>query len=628
MKNQPHLNPEDDLNVLESEMAPMALIEHVQTESMQTPSLQSILPTRGQRPASHASVADLLLKPAADEQLSASSLLPMEVRPANPGEKPGLEIKHKSDLVNIDEWKLLESPRRLSESMLWQIQLDFYANQGIEAWNNSVPFFVTNSVFIAETYADLIVAFLRDYADNLNPDECVYIVEMASGTGRFGNYLLKELTRKMPQFAATRNLKWKVVMTDFTEKNIAFWESHEKFAPYIEAGVVDFAIYMPEDHRELDLRLSGEKLTRGKVKNPVIALANYFFDSIRHDIFWVESKEMSEVLLELRQDLTDKPKDTPVHIRDIRIIKHQKKLLSERYYDNPAWNKVLSHYRHNVKKGEIIFPTGGLQCMENLKHLSERGVVLISSDKSFATMEEMLKVNDHGYAVHDGAFSYMVNYDAMGRWFVNEGGHYFHTTGKALAVQTVCCIAVDEQEKTCDYENIRYLYEERIDRENRINSMNEGQAWLVKEVAIVGPSIDSLLSYIRLSHCDPKCFVHVAPRIIDRIEQLTFDQSRDLMELMEEMWRNYYHFAGEINLPFWMAQMYFNLAVYDTALGFFEKTAELFGEHEVLTFFMARCHQMMDHFDEAKRLYEKSIAMNPDFPESKKCLEEMLAARC
>ena len=58
---------------------------------------------------------------------------------------------------------LIEDRMRLSQSLIWQAQRDYYQQQGELAWAEQVPFNVTSNPFIANAYANLIVALIRDW---------------------------------------------------------------------------------------------------------------------------------------------------------------------------------------------------------------------------------------------------------------------------------------------------------------------------------------------------------------------------------------------------------------------------------------------------------------------------------
>src|SRR5215831_9488326 len=57
----------------------------------------------------------------------------------------------------------LEQRQRLSRSMIWQLQRNFFDRQGIEAWRaDGVPYHITSNPFIADAYAGIVICFFRD----------------------------------------------------------------------------------------------------------------------------------------------------------------------------------------------------------------------------------------------------------------------------------------------------------------------------------------------------------------------------------------------------------------------------------------------------------------------------------
>jgi len=157
--------------------------------------------------------------------------------------------------------ELVDVDKRLSESILWKLQEKFYATAGIEAWQK-IPFYPTSNAFIGEVYAELILAFLLDYHSRLEMNEPLYIVELATGTGTFSFYLLKELLAKKAYFSGLKDLKLRYVMTDFAEKIVSEWEGKEQLAEFRDSGVLDFAIFRPEDQSSLSLAIVHHQAVR------------------------------------------------------------------------------------------------------------------------------------------------------------------------------------------------------------------------------------------------------------------------------------------------------------------------------------------------------------------------------
>src|SRR5688572_29220218 len=90
---------------------------------------------------------------------------------------------------------VIERNKRFSECHLWQVQRDYFDQQGINAWVNQVPFYITSNPFIANTYAAVIIRFFQDWVRK-NPqakNHPFYILELGTGSGQFSFYALKRL---------------------------------------------------------------------------------------------------------------------------------------------------------------------------------------------------------------------------------------------------------------------------------------------------------------------------------------------------------------------------------------------------------------------------------------------------
>ena len=57
----------------------------------------------------------------------------------------------------------LETQQPFAQSLIWQLQRDYFSNAGIDAWRSGgVPQTITSNPVVGKTYAELVLAFLRD----------------------------------------------------------------------------------------------------------------------------------------------------------------------------------------------------------------------------------------------------------------------------------------------------------------------------------------------------------------------------------------------------------------------------------------------------------------------------------
>lgn len=274
---------------------------------------------------------------------------------------------------------LLDGPTPADESLLWTLQHEYYNQLGVQPWvDNVVPSFVSSNAFVANSYARVILAFLRDWFNNprCNRTQPVHIIEVGAGCGRLAFLVVRELFEAWQswpdlgcdaQFAVDsqvaahetrtamgvecafvagapeprlpgpprvtghgpatfghgpqgRRAPFRYILTDISPETISFLRAHECFAPYIEAGVVDFGVWdadtgmgqtvptivapgTPSKRRAPAQAVSGiplqctfesdgrssTVLRAGTLLNPVVSVATYTFDSLRQAVFKLTS---------------------------------------------------------------------------------------------------------------------------------------------------------------------------------------------------------------------------------------------------------------------------------------------------------------------------------------------------
>jgi hypothetical protein len=89
--------------------------------------------------------------------------------------------------MSDDGKRILQRGKRLSESLLWWLQRNFFKQRGPQAWAKGVvPYYITSNAWIADSYAKVVLGWLRDCAGTLDPDHPVTLLELGCGSGRFG----------------------------------------------------------------------------------------------------------------------------------------------------------------------------------------------------------------------------------------------------------------------------------------------------------------------------------------------------------------------------------------------------------------------------------------------------------
>ncbi len=519
---------------------------------------------------------------------------------------------------NPPKQEILESEVRLSECLLWPLQVKYFQESGIAAWNQ-VPFYITSNPFIARAYAEVLVAFLLDYGPHLDPDEPVYILELGAGTGAFAFYLLKELQAHKGSFAAADGLTPKYVLTDFAEKNVAFWEAHEKLRPFRESGLLDFAVYRPDVDHEISLRESGRTLQAGGLKNPILVIANYFFDSLPHDVFRLVEGKLQEVRFTFSRDANCTGR--PLSFDQLKRAESYRELKGEAFPD-AALNAVLDSYTHELENATILFPIGALRCIQRLQSLSGNKLVLLASDKGFTTIEHK-SVQGQSQEIYSltGGISCMVNFHAIGRYFQDQGGHSLTTTDKTLSVHSTMNILSNQQGSK--FERARYAFRRRIIEENPINYLYDCEDFLRADPPL---KLGNYLAFLRLTNYDPVALVRCGDKLCQVIDCITAEEEEALLEVLDRTVENIYLLPPNQNAYLYLGRIFYKLELYGECLQVFQESEKQFGVDDQSLDLIPACYEAQGEYEAAFKYFQRALEARPESTYAHDGIQRMAAA--
>ena len=295
----------------------------------------------------------------------------------------------------------LEENQRLSQSLLWQHERNFFDQQGIQAWNSgAVPHYVTSNPTIARAYANVILAHLRDWlqSGSLDPSQPLYILELGAGCGRFAFHCLGYLQRHLPHLGAALP-PVVYLMGDFAQRNLDYWQAHSHLQPFRESGLLDFAQVDASEIPSLTPLLSGQTLTADTLANPLIAIANYFFDCLPQDAFAIQDGRLHESLITLslaensefgNQNAELNGEYHPELLDQLEIRFTDRPTDPEGYYEDADWNQILANYQANLTDTALLFPCTALRCLQQLHQLSQGHLLFLSADKGTSRLQDLL----------------------------------------------------------------------------------------------------------------------------------------------------------------------------------------------------------------------------------------------
>lgn len=438
---------------------------------------------------------------------------------------------------------MLEQGKRLSESVLWQLQRNYFDQAGSLAWrNNVVPSHATSNAYIALAYAKALMGYMRD-ALTQGHRGTVHIVDLGAGSGQFAFHLLKKLDDLYGSSSVCNKVPYHYVIADFTQSNLDFCKNHPAMQSFIEAGKLDFALVDVTQTEPLTIELqhSGEILASGSVPGPMALIGNYLFDSIPQDLFYLKNHQVYECLPRLT--LKDKSPRDMHGLPSMESIKidYEQSPVDAGYYPEPHFNKLLDFYRDKVDMNHVTFPVIGLRFLDRLAAITQQSLLVLSADKGSAKIEQLYRHNQSYMAHHGGAFSLAVNYHLISQYAQDQGGKSWLP---AHNPQNICVAGFLLGAGVTAFMETDYAVQEAV------CGYNPDDFFVLKnsiELQIRHMQIPEILAYLRLSSYDSTVFMRVSDQIKARLSTASQANREDIKCLCQRVRENHYD-LGHFNL--------------------------------------------------------------------------------
>jgi tetratricopeptide (TPR) repeat protein len=498
--------------------------------------------------------------------------------------------------------KPIEKKLPFAECHLWKEQGRFYQSNGIEAWNNLLPFYATNNPYIGKAYAEVILRYMQDLVrlklhDNSEP---IYILELGAGTGAFCYYLLKTLVDLQPQLNLG-DVKFIYVMCDFATKNIDFWQTQPNLLPYIEQGYLDFAFFDADQQQDIQLQKSGILLQKDNLKNPLIVIANYFFDSCRHDFFRIQDKKLQIALFDPELKLPTDINNSVVAMAEIDPSFEYVDIQLPYYQDQMA-DSVLQYYLSHFDNINFTFPIGVIHCIEHLRKMANNRLLLLCTDKGYAKFNiEYAEAYQPDVVPHAGAFSISVNFHALGQYAKQCAGD-FHFEDTCQDLTSVLCTFGDNLIEFIETRQAAMNYLNRFSPSNTLQ--------LISQLKHNGKQfhLNTILAFLKYTDCDNYIFLRFLPVILELIKKYPHNilAIQDLLDHLDKIAENFYYLPAVEDTFFGIASLLQILQRYESALQYYGQSLNYFGRLPNTLFSMAICYYFLDNREQALAFFKEA----------------------
>ena len=479
----------------------------------------------------------------------------------------------------------IEQGERLSESIIWSLQRRFFEERGVSAWSRHiVPNFPTTNAAIARSYARLIEAWVAD----IQPEQPVCIVELGAGPGRFAYLCLQQLS-----------IPCRYVMTDVAERNIEFWQNHRHLRPLISMGQLDFARFDAETDETITLRISRKTLA----DSPIVVIANYVFDGLLQDAFQVRSGCLEEGRTHLTASGPEPDLDDANLISRLTMSLRYAPIERRPYYEEADIDSILEEYPQRMSSGRFGFPVATLRCIRRLLALSGGQMLLLSTDKGYNHLHQ-LDGRDSTSLTRHGSFSFMVNYDAIGRYVVQQGGTALLSTARTGTLEGGAFLFGPG-----DHSQTRAAFRDHIEALSPADFFQLYQAL----ISLESPSLSLSLTILRMSNFDPVVFHRLHIKMLAPAAVALPSLKQVLRDSLDRVWKNFYPIGPSQDVPFAIGRTLHRMGHLSSALGRYQSSLDIYGPHAATFYNMGSCFHQLGELSLAVDYLERSLKEDPEY---------------
>lgn len=462
--------------------------------------------------------------------------------------------------------------------------------------------------------AELVNSFLLDCLNDFDTANPIYVLEPGGGSGCFAYRFINQLKELRSDFNSLKKLDVRYVLTDFAGDNIEAHLRNPRLRPFIDSGELEVAVFAPEVSNSIKLAVSGATLQRGSLKNPLLVVSNYFFDTIKHDAFRVDGGVLQETRVSISRPVQDEPGEGLPTIQEISLSESYSEIELPYYHDSNL-DSILDFYRTNLSDSSVIFPIGAFRSIKNLMHMADDKVAIFASDKGFASLDskQILGLRSQEFAEH-GAFSFDVNFDALQRYFQNSDGAAVIESGDHSSLGFMFATSWGA---TCEL--TEHFFRQYIQKRDVINASYNLEEFTFtgceKGKNFVRPYLTNFISIVQSSNFDPFIFDGALARLFERLvpelSQMDLEQELEVTELVSRTFNNVFNVANDYNDLAAILEFCMCWQKYEFCLGLAKQANASLGPSRKFFDYAALASEHLGRTDEAYEYFRQAYEMMP-----------------
>lgn len=550
---------------------------------------------------------------------------------------------------------LVEEHVDLTKSCLWSILERYYETVSIDAWRkNQVPSFITSNCRLACGYARLIHSFIMDQNPTGSPLKKVYIVEIGGGHGRFTFLLLRALEKYSPVWEdlGYSDAPFKYIFTDANDAGFSFLTRESSaLVPYIRKGWLEIACYNGNDSEPGDIVFGLNKQETIPLGSSIVLICNYVLDSLLTDAIAInKEKAISKATVSVyssqtEEDLThpsiadrmtlswswkeisdeDFLSDTACSenkvcnaisekekSQDTEYMTQKEKLLLKYTKFDKSLYDVIKSYIDLDREMSFVLPLGAIKMLRRFYQYSNGNICVLIGDKGYPDDTEFISIKPPHIAIH-GCMSFMVNLDAIKKYFCNLGGSYLATRYKDT-FQITCILGGRKSSFPRVVASFIDSHEDLVP--DNLLSIQKGFEQLGSNSASSPYGLKPYLGVLRYSMYDPFILWILRNGILANIGDFNIRQREDIILDLRSVYQNVYPLEINIDVFDLLAQICLKGGFVNEAIFYYNESLRCCPEmiHPSTFVNLAKCYQSQRNWKKAFHFCNEALKIDPNYP--------------
>jgi tetratricopeptide (TPR) repeat protein len=237
--------------------------------------------------------------------------------------------------------------------------------------------------------------------------------------------------------------------------------------------------------------------------------------------------------------------------------------------------------------------------------ISNDRLFLLVADRGYTTISSLIRKEYPTFATH-GSYSWMLNFLALGQLFLALGGFYWLSPTKSgLKFGAFCTDKLSKQN----------LPETTMTLRQELDDFGPYQVFGMKEMIIKNQDnidLKDLLSYLELSHWDPRILLECLGSLLDRKESFTTEEKNRFVYGLKQATLNFYPIPHVGDGYSELARLSFALKLYHQALVCYNQSLEFYGYRPNIHYNIGLCLIMLKEPDKAQGTFKLVSKMDSE----------------